>query len=69
MKATISVVTLGVGSVQFYREGLGLSTPGITGSQYPYGAAAHFESQSGLTLALWPKPDGHLWELAWMPPV
>jgi uncharacterized protein len=59
MKPRISVLTLGVTdlekSVQFYRDGLGLSTEGIVGKEFEYGAVAFFDLQNGLKLALWPK--------------
>jgi catechol 2,3-dioxygenase-like lactoylglutathione lyase family enzyme len=57
MKPRITLITLGVDdletSVIFYRDGLGLQTPGITGTEFEYGAIAFFELQSGLKLALW----------------
>lgn len=59
MKPRISVLTLGVDdlekSVAFYRDGLGLSTEGIIGKEFEYGAVAFFNLQSGLQLALWPR--------------
>jgi catechol 2,3-dioxygenase-like lactoylglutathione lyase family enzyme len=59
MKARISVITLGVNdlerAVAFYKDGLGLPTEGIIGSQYENGAVAFFEMQAGLKLALWPR--------------
>lgn len=59
MKPRISVVTLGVEnlerSVAFYRDGLGLSTPGIVGTEIEYGAVAFFDLQKGLKLAVWPR--------------
>lgn len=59
MKARISVLTLGVtdleASVKFYRDGLGLPTAGIVGTEFEHGAVAFFDLQSGLRLALWPK--------------
>jgi len=58
MKAKISVLTLGVAdlerAVAFYRDGLGLTTEGIIGTEYEYGAVAFFRLQNGLQLALWP---------------
>lgn len=58
MKARISVLTLGVAnlerSVSFYRDGLGLATEGIIGTEYENGAVAFFRLQDGLQLALWP---------------
>lgn len=59
MKPRITLVTLGVDdldrALQFYRDGLGLHSPGIIGTEFEYGAVAFFELQSGLTLALWPR--------------
>lgn len=59
MQARISVLTLGVTdlekSVEFYRDGLGLSTEGIIGKEFEYGAVAFFDLQNGLRLALWPR--------------
>lgn len=59
MKPRITLLTLGVDdlpkSVAFYRDGLGLPTEGIVGTQFEHGAVAFFELQSGLKLALWPR--------------
>jgi catechol 2,3-dioxygenase-like lactoylglutathione lyase family enzyme len=59
MKPRISLVTLGVNdlerAVAFYRDGLGLATEGIVGTQFEHGAVAFFELQGGLRLALWPR--------------
>jgi catechol 2,3-dioxygenase-like lactoylglutathione lyase family enzyme len=59
MKPRITIITLGVDdlerSVRFYRDGLGLATPGIVGKEFEYGAVAFFDLQSGLKLALWPR--------------
>ena len=59
MKATISVITLGVDdlerSVAFYRDGLGLGTDGIVGAEFEHGAVAFFDLQQGLKLAVWPR--------------
>ena len=58
MKPKISVITIGVDdldrSVRFYRDGLGLSTDGIAGEEFEFGAVAFFDLQSGLRRALWP---------------
>lgn len=58
MKARISVLTLGVSdleqAISFYRDGLGLATEGIVGTEYENGAVAFFQLQGGLQLALWP---------------
>jgi catechol 2,3-dioxygenase-like lactoylglutathione lyase family enzyme len=59
MKPRINVVTLGVDdlerSLAFYRDGLGLATKGIVGTEFEYGAVAFFELNEGLVLALWPR--------------
>ena len=59
MKPRVSYITLGVDdlerAVAFYQEGLGLSTKGIIGQEFEYGAVAFFELEGGLTLALWPR--------------
>jgi len=59
MKPHLSVITLGVDdldrAVSFYRDGLGLDTEGIVGTQYENGAVAFFDLQAGLKLALWPR--------------
>lgn len=58
MKPRISVITIGVEnlerSLQFYRDGLGLPTQGIIGTEFEHGAVAFFELQAGLKLAIWP---------------
>lgn len=59
MRPRLSVLTLAVDdldkAVAFYRDGLGLKTPGIVGTEFEYGAVAFFDLQSGLRLALWPR--------------
>lgn len=59
MKPRITLITLGVDdlerSMRFYRDGLGLSTEGVIGTQFEYGAVAFFDLQPGLKLALWPR--------------
>jgi len=59
MKPRVSVITLGVDdlehSLRFYREGLGLSTDGIVGSEFENGAVVFIDIQPGLRLALWPR--------------
>jgi uncharacterized protein len=67
MKPQISVITLGVDhlekSLAFYREGLGLPSNGILGTEYhdevsgANGAIALFELQNGLMLSLYPRTD------------
>jgi len=57
MKPRISLLTLGVDNLEqavaFYRDGLGLSTPGIVGTEFEHGAVAFFDLEGGLKLALW----------------
>ena len=59
MKPRISVITLGVDdlgrALKFYRDGLGLSSKGIIGQEFEYGAVAVFELHGGAILALWPR--------------
>src|SRR4029450_728461 len=59
MKPRLTLITLGVDdlprAVRFYRDGLGLQTDGIVGTEFEYGAVAFFNLQSGLKLALWPR--------------
>lgn len=59
MKPRITVITIGVDdlerSLHFYRDGLGLTTDGIVGAEFEYGAVVFIELQSGLRLALWPR--------------
>lgn len=59
MKPSITMITLCVDdlerAVQFYRDGLGLPTQGIIGTEFEYGAVAFFDLQAGLKLAVWPR--------------
>ena len=59
MKPRITLITLGVDdlqrAVQFYRDGLGLKTDGIVGTEFEHGAVAFFDLQAGIKLALWPR--------------
>ena len=61
MEHRIDVITLAVGDLEralaFYREGLGLESPGLTGTESrddttPAGAIAMFRLDRGLILAL-----------------
>jgi len=58
MRMWITVLTLGVRdlerAVTFYRDGLGLETDGIVGTEFEHGAVAFFEVHPGLKLAAWP---------------
>jgi catechol 2,3-dioxygenase-like lactoylglutathione lyase family enzyme len=59
MRPRLTVLTLGVAdlerAVRFYRDGLGLATPGVVGTEFEFGAVAFFDLQPGLKLALWPR--------------
>jgi catechol 2,3-dioxygenase-like lactoylglutathione lyase family enzyme len=59
MKPRITLITLGVDdlekSLKFYRDGLGLKTEGIVGTEFEHGAVAFFDLQAGLRLAIWPR--------------
>ncbi|HEX3204021.1 MAG TPA: VOC family protein [Nitrospiraceae bacterium] len=59
MKPRITLITLGVNdlerSLTFYRDGLGLPTRGIVGTEFEHGAVAFFDLQNSLRLALWPR--------------
>jgi uncharacterized protein len=63
----IHVITLAVDdlerALEFYRDGLGLATRGVIGTEFagdettPAGAAVMFELAAGLTLALYPRTE------------
>ena len=59
MKPRITVITLGVDDLErslgFYRDGLGLATEGVVGTEFEYGAVVFVPLQDGLRLALWPR--------------
>ncbi|MFE0014060.1 VOC family protein [Mesorhizobium sp. NPDC059054] len=59
MKPRISVITLGVddleASLKFYRDGLGLQTEGIIGTEFEHGAVVFFDLPGGLKFALFPR--------------
>jgi uncharacterized protein len=59
MKPRIKVITLGVGdlkkSLAFYRDGLGLPTQGIIGTDFEDGAVVFFNMNDDLILALYPR--------------
>jgi uncharacterized protein len=67
MEPHIDVITLAVGdldrSLAFYREGLGLKTTGVTGTQIAgdetnaAGAVVMFHLRGGLILALYPRSE------------
>jgi len=67
MRPRLSVITLAVDdldrSIAFYRDGLGLPSEGIVGSEFtgsatePAGAIGYFELENGLILTLYPRND------------
>lgn len=67
MQPRVQVITLAVAdldrALSFYRDGLGLESPGIIGTEYagdetePAGAAAMFQLEGGLILALYPRSE------------
>ncbi|MBA3844315.1 MAG: VOC family protein [Actinobacteria bacterium] len=67
MEARIQVITLAVSdldrALRFYRDGLGLATSGVTGTDYkgdevtPAGDVVMFHLADGLTLALYPRSE------------
>jgi uncharacterized protein len=67
MEARINVITLAVDDLEralvFYRDGLGLDSPGVVGTEFPgddespAGAVAMFELDGGLLLAVWPRTE------------
>lgn len=67
MDARIDVITLAVADLDralaFYRDGLGLQTDGVIGTEWvgddstPAGATVVFELRGGLLLALYPRTD------------
>jgi uncharacterized protein len=67
MKPSIDVITLAVADLDrtlaFYRDGLGLESSGIVGTEFagdatnPAGALAMFQLSGGLILALYPRQE------------
>ena len=61
MKPRIKVLTLGVDDLErslvFYRDGLGLPTKGIVGTEFEGGAVVFFQLDDGLILALYPRNE------------
>jgi catechol 2,3-dioxygenase-like lactoylglutathione lyase family enzyme len=67
MQGRIDVITLAVSDLHralaFYRDGLGLDSPGVIGTEFagddtsPSGAVAMFQLQGGLILALYPRTE------------
>jgi uncharacterized protein len=67
VKPSIDVITLAVADLNralaFYRDGLGLESPGVIGTEFPgdatspAGAVAMFQLSGGLILALYPRQE------------
>jgi uncharacterized protein len=67
MEPRIDVITLAVSDLEralaFYRDGLGLESPGVVGTEFvgddttPAGTVAMFELEGGLILALYPHTE------------
>jgi catechol 2,3-dioxygenase-like lactoylglutathione lyase family enzyme len=67
MDSRINVITLAVDDLEralvFYRDGLGLDSPGVVGTEFPgdeespAGAVAMFKLESGLILAVYPRTE------------
>ncbi len=67
MQPAIHVITLAVDDLSralaFYREGLGLQSPGVVGTEFacdadtPAGAVVMFQLRDGLMLALYPRRE------------
>jgi len=59
MRPRITLITLGVDdldrALRFYRDGLGLATEGIIGTEFEHGAVVFFDLEGGCKLALWPR--------------
>ena len=59
VKPRVTMITLAVSDLEralaFYRDGLGLQTPGIIGTEFEHGAVAFLDLQPGLKLAIWPR--------------
>jgi uncharacterized protein len=59
LKPRINVLTLGVDdlekSLAFYRDGMGLATEGITGTEFEHGAVVFIEFNPEFKLALFPR--------------
>ena len=67
MQARIDIITLAVADLEralaFYRDGLGLESHGVIGTEFvgdevePNGAIAMFELQGGLIMCLYPRTE------------
>ena len=61
MQPRITVITLGVDdlekSLRFYRDGLGLPSRGLVGTEFEHGTVALFDLQGNMLLSLYPRGD------------
>jgi catechol 2,3-dioxygenase-like lactoylglutathione lyase family enzyme len=59
MTPRITLITIGADdlgrSLRFYRDGLGLPTQGIVGTEFENSPVAFFDLQGGVKLAIWPR--------------
>lgn len=64
MKQRINVLTIGVDdleqSLKFYRDGMGLKTDGIVGTEFDHGAVVFFDLNNAMKFALYEREN-----LAW----
>ena len=64
MKQRINILTIAVSNLEkslaFYRDGMGLQTEGIIGTEFEHGAVVFFELNNGTKLALYERKN-----LAW----
>lgn len=64
MKQRINILTIGVNnlekSLKFYRDGMGLQTEGIVGTEFEHGAVVFFDLNNGMKFALYERKN-----LAW----
>ncbi len=61
MKQRINVLTIGVDdleqSLEFYRDGMGLQTEGIVGTEFEHGAVVFFDLNNGMKFALYERKN------------
>ena len=61
MRDNIGILTLGVDdlerSLKFYRDGLGLPSRGLVGTEFEHGTVALFDLQGNMLLSLYPRGD------------
>ena len=70
MKPRIKVITLGVSDLErsmvFYRDGMGLPTQGIVGTEFEDGAVVFFNMNDDLILALYPRAVLRMQRYPWV---